>query len=378
MGRHARSTARRRFSSLTGPLVAAVSLLAACTTPPSGSAACSTAWSQVALPTGITPSSVTASGSVVAVGGSAPAGEAREPRLVSIDGATTTEIPLAAKSSYGRLAQLVFLATDGVGIAAVGTATGGAHLNPRWTVWRGTTDLLVEEPQPMETFGGWDAGSLSGLTLDAVGPLLVGSWSTGSGTIAGALWTTSGATWARDPRGSALAGSAADPALPTGIATRGSQALVSGFVSDPANGVLHATLWVGDRSNGWHAVALPGAATDSVATAVACEGESCWVAGRVGSILTLWQVTEATAVQVPDVPQMPVAPASQTPRLAVSQDLLWVGIDGSDQRAAIMRDGAWAVTESPGRDITAVATTGDRVFAVVDDADSRLLVSCLG
>ncbi len=276
-----------------------------------------------------------------------------------------TEIPLAAQSPYGHLAQLMYLATDGAAVAAVGTATGGAHLNPRWTVWRGTLTGLTEQPQTMETFGGPNAGSLDGLALDSVGPLLIGSWSTGSGSIGTALWTTNGATWQRDPNAAVLAGTADVPAEPTGIAARGDDMLVSGL--ELIGTTLRARLWLGNRAGSWRRIDLPGAGADSVATGVGCRAEDCWVVGRVGAAAALWRITDATASRVDDLPAMTVAAVGQTPMLALSDDVVWVAVEGSAQQPAVSANGRWMRMASPGAEVTSVAAAGRTLIAVTGE-----------
>jgi hypothetical protein len=302
----------------------------------------------------------------------------RRPRLFRLDRPVPEEIPLMSQSPYGHLAQLVYLATDGTAVAAVGTATGGAHLNPRWTVWRGTLDGVTEQPQGMETFGGWNAGSLDGLALDPTGPLLIGSWSTGSGSIATALWTTSGAIWERDRGAAPLAVTADRPAEPTGIATLGGQIVVSGFDMDGATATLRAGLWIGDRSGHWRRIELSGAGPDSVATGVACRSDGCWVVGRIGGTLALWHVRDGSAARVADVPATTVASVGQTPRVAASDDLVWVEVDGSDAPPVVYSDGSWRRIGSPGARVTAIAAAAGSLLAVTGTVPlTSLMRSCI-
>jgi hypothetical protein len=402
---------RRRLPALAAMAVVAVGV-AACAARGPSPAPCSAGWATVDVPAGVVPLAVTASGSTVLVGGSSPVDGAapaagkgttvgatmavsppptgnpdaaaqgdsgsRRPRLFRLDDRGLAEVPLRAQSPYGHLAQLVYLATDGSAVAAVGTATGGAHLNPRWTVWRGTLDGLTEQPQGMETFGGWNAGSLDGLTLDPAGPLLIGSWSTGSGSIATALWTTSGTNWRRDPRAAALAGTAERPAEPTGIAVLHGTVLVSGFDLDGATVTLRAALWASDREGHWRRIELPGAGADSVATGVACRAEGCWVVGRVGGTVAMWHVVDGVARPVDDLPSMTVAPLGQTPMVAASDEVVWVLVGGSDAEPAAYTGTAWLRVGSPGPRVTAVAATGRTLLAVTGSLPQTSLVrSCV-
>jgi hypothetical protein len=290
-----------------------------------------------------------------------------------------TEVPLKAESPYGHLAQLVYLATDGSAVAGVGVATGGAHLNPRWTVWRGSLEGVTEQPQVTETFGGWNAGSLDGLAMDSGGPLLIGSWSTGPGSIASALWTTSAQQWRRDPRAAPLAGTAARPAEPTGIATLVDAILVSGFDVGVSSATLRAGLWIGDRTGGWRRVTLPGADVDSVATAIGCRADDCWVVGRIADELAVWRVVDGRVHRVDAVPGMKVAAFGQSPMVAVSNDLVWVDVPGSDQQGAVYSGGTWRRIPAPGSEITAIAASGRNLLAVTGSVPATTLATaCVG
>ena len=65
---------------------------------------------------------------------------------------------------------------------------GGAHANPRWTVWAGSPQRLDEYPQTFETFGGQSAGGLLDIVFTSDGPVIAGSWAAMEGGLDTAVW----------------------------------------------------------------------------------------------------------------------------------------------------------------------------------------------
>jgi hypothetical protein len=408
LGRMSRHRAGRRLVALA---LAGTIAATGCTssTPDPG---CSfPAWRVVQIPAGMTPLSLTAAGSLVLIGGSSPAisptgtsgnppvsgTDERTPTLLQLAGAdtTATAVPLDPQSPYGRLAQLEFLGTDGTRIAAVGTATGGAHLNPRWSVWTGSASGLTEQPQPMQTFGGWNAGSLTALAYDRSGPLLVGSWSADGGGIGGALWTQSGADWRRTASALPLTGTPADRFLPTGIGTLDTKILVVGFTVAQAGGAtsLRPTLWTGDRAGHWQLRAMPDGGAGGVASGIACAAGTCWVPGRIGDRLTLWQVGSAAAnptgsvvggtdptstiTEVAGLPVVPLPPGDDTATAATDGAVLVVAVGSAGRLLWRTGGGAWNEIASPAPDLRAASVANGRVTAITGtEVAAQLWRSC--
>lgn len=236
-----------------------------------------------------------------------------------IDRATGSVRPalLVQGAGYAAEARLVSISGHEGQIVALGTARGGAHGNPRWTVWAGDANGLREQPQTFETFGGWDAGGLASSAYGRGGPILVGSWRAQSEPgFDICVWRLEGDRWVRliDP----------DPAS---RATRTRQSSVTavttaagGYVAIGSTTVLGTrsrslpTAWFANRPVGpWHEIPLPSSGGHEIAqaNAISCMAEHCAIAGRNGADVVAWRLTldgqaPTTSAPVPishDVPQ---------------------------------------------------------------------------
>ena len=165
-------------------------------------------WAAVNLPSGALPLLVRSGEGVVLV--ATRTGERASMYRVAVPGAgVPTPVDLEAHSVYAPVARWVDLAVDRSRVLAVGRASGGAHGLPRWTVWAGTPERLVEEPQPFETFGGPRSGELAavGLGREAV---VACTWDDGGPSLDARVWTrVSPSSWDRLPASPALAARAA-------------------------------------------------------------------------------------------------------------------------------------------------------------------------
>ncbi|MET0865415.1 MAG: hypothetical protein ABWZ98_13870, partial [Nakamurella sp.] len=176
----------------------------------------------IATPPGLRPASLSAGTSGVLVGGASDDADQR-PLVAVRDGQSWLEIPATATTAYGAMADIVQLGLGADGqVVAIGTVAGGAHLNPRWSAWIGTTQGIVEEPQTVETFGGPEAGGITGV-LSGSAPLVVGSWTISAGVLGVALWQHSperigGQTWLRQPSPPMLVSNAKELISPTAAA----------------------------------------------------------------------------------------------------------------------------------------------------------------
>lgn len=215
--------------------------------------------------------------------------------LLASDGTTRRITMLTTWKESGREAELVSVSTFGDQMVALGGARAGAHGNVRWTVWSGSTDQVSEQPQRFETFGGWDAGSLTGTAISRSGPLILGSWANrGRRGLDVAVWEQQGEGWFQ-PRGAGNAlqasatrqpSSGAATALPSGYLAVGWATELEPRIRDAA------VLWTATRPAGpWRAMTFPGTDADiERPTALSCARDHCAVAGRSGGDVVLWRV----------------------------------------------------------------------------------------
>lgn len=206
-----------------------------------------------------------------------------------------TPIPMVSgDADYATTATITMVAASDQDLIAIGGVRAGAHQNTRWTIWRGSTDGVHEQPQTFETFGGWGAGTITGAIATPSGPLLVGSWAGQSSTMDIATWSPTGERWVRS---STQLVSASDPThLPTAAATTaaGTIYVVVGWVTtlgDPIRDL--PTLWYSGSPDGdWHPLPLPVPANSTItrAMAVDCNSHLCAVTGRTPDQLVLWSV----------------------------------------------------------------------------------------
>ena len=136
-------------------------------------------WERLLLPDGVTPVTLTPMDDSVLVGARHESAQLA-PRLLVLRRGSWSQVPLRPDSFYADRARWRSVVTDGERIFAFGDAPGGAHSNPRWTTWAGDLSGVREYPQFFETFGGWGAGGLTGMTLYEGQPLIFGSWTSES------------------------------------------------------------------------------------------------------------------------------------------------------------------------------------------------------
>ena len=137
-------------------------------------------------------------------------------------------VRLAPHSVYAPGARWVDLATDGTRVLAWVAPRAGAHGLPRWTVWDGTPERLVEQPQPFETFGGPRSGGLAAVGLGR-SAVLAGTWDDGGPGLDARLWTDpSPQAWERLPADTALASTSRLLPQPTAVAWSSTRLLLAG------------------------------------------------------------------------------------------------------------------------------------------------------
>ncbi|MVU82425.1 hypothetical protein GPX89_34990 [Nocardia sp. ET3-3] len=230
--------------------------------------------------------------------GSIPAPDGRSPAAwTSTDGSHWTTIPVRGESAYAKLAELIS-AGAGDRTVVLGQAFGGAHSNPRMTIWSGDAHGLTEHPQAMEMFGGPHAIAVSAAAALGGTDLLIGDWDGPEGRYGAAFWTSAnGADWVRH---------AEDPALSS---APGEQTGASGVTTGPAgfvivgetlrDNVLRPVEWTSPDAVAWQRHEMAG--TNAVASRVACT-TACTVLGQsIGASphLLCWPAADTQPVTGP-------------------------------------------------------------------------------
>ncbi|HZM67651.1 MAG TPA: hypothetical protein VFC16_15275 [Nakamurella sp.] len=329
---------------------------------------------QVVTPPGMDPAVIAVSTGSVLVGGASP-GDSHQPLLAVLRDDGWHDLPAEAVTGYGSMATLVSLAAgpDGA-VLAMGTATGGAHLNPRRTAWIGTTTGIVEEPQSVETFGGPDAGGITGL-IGGDDPLIVGTWSVGTGVIGVATWQHHDKTWAREPSPPVLAGDPEHLLTATATATAAAgdaDVVIAGLETSFRSGVAHqhAVGWVsGPDHQSWTRVDLDDSDEDSAATDLACAGGSCVAVGRLGDRLAAWRVAAGAATVIPGMPDRSSDHYLAQPRVATDGTSTVISVSGADELLATTEPGTWSTMTAPAGEVRQIGLGGGRVYLLLRATD---------
>ncbi|MFJ9370886.1 hypothetical protein ACIRRA_41640 [Nocardia sp. NPDC101769] len=237
-------------------------------------------------------------GGVLALG-SIPAGDGRAPAAWSSpDGTRWTSVPVRPDSPYGALAELISAGT-GTHTVVLGQAFGGAHSNPRMTIWSGDGRGLAEHAQAMEMFGGPHAIAVTAAAARGGTDLLVGGWDGDNGRYGAAFWTSAdGADWQRHADDPALSSA---PGEQTGVAGVGTGA--QGFVivgETLRDNILRPLEWNSPDGFGWQRHELPGA--NAVAARIGCGNTDCTVLGQsIGATphVLCWPSDDADPVPLP-------------------------------------------------------------------------------
>lgn len=279
-------------------------------------------WEVVTVPTGVHPAAVAPSPQGLLVGGTRNASGTQGPILLLHRFGTWEQIPLHPKSGYGDSATLVQISVSGSKIVAIGNSTGGAHLNPRYTVWVGNFSGLDEQPQGVETFGGEDGGNLNGIVA-APTPIIVGNYSISTSQIGMAVWTNSDALWTRPPLPPEVTGSPGDQTSSAAASSLADATVVVGLAASvgSATPAFHATAWL-FRSGAWGRIEFGPA--NSLALSVSCGTNRCLVSGLIDQKLALWSLAQDGEVASISVPSLAVPLTSHGPRAAVwgSRDIV--------------------------------------------------------
>ncbi len=222
-------------------------------------------------------------GDLLAVG-SVPGADGRAPGAwLGSPGAGWRAVPLQASSGYGRQAELTLPAVSGERILALGQAFGGAHGNPRLTIWSGAASGLVEYPQPVELLGGPRAMAVTASAATSSGALLVGQWDHERGGPGASAWTSpDGREWARvdEP---ALQSTPDGQTSMRGAAGRGAELVAVGEVRGAGSGSPRTDplAWSSVDGRGWRRAPLgvPEGAANTSAERIACDTAGCVAVG---------------------------------------------------------------------------------------------------
>lgn len=332
---------------------------------------------ETATPAGMSPQALSAGSDGVLVGGASD-GPTPGPMLAAWQSPGWLFIPVTPSTAYGAKASIVHLdAGPGRRVLAMGSIAGGAHLNPRWSAWIGSIDGLVEEPQMVETFGGPDAGGVTGVVA-AIDPTVVGTWDNGTGAIGVATWGHRDQSWLRRPSLPVLAGSAtelttATATVATGI---GPGVAITGLATTFVNGIVHqqGVLWLsGDDSAAWTRIDLDHSDQDSAATDVSCASGSCVAVGRLGDRLAAWRV-DAGAVE----PAMTTLPGLPDIRLDHYLGQPRVGVDAAMTIIAPGTDAELLLSAGPAGWVSLPTPAGEQRQVGLRDGTAFLLLRLPG
>ncbi|WP_222864361.1 hypothetical protein [Micromonospora sp. WP24] len=315
------------------------------------------------------------------VGGVAdPAGATRPAVWSSVDGAIWSVSRLVPSTFYGRQHLLYAAACRDGRLAALGTASGGVHGNPRIGSWvEGADGVVREVAAPFERFGGPRAVSAARLVAGPSGWLIVGSRVDGA-----AVWaSTDGREFTLRAGLPELAGDGRGrTAAYDGLAT-GSGWLVVGAVL-PAGGTGLAPLaWTSRDGLGWRRAELPTASGRGQAQRVVSVGGAVVAVGPAGDRFAAWRgvvdpVADGAATRWREAGGFPAAGpgvATVSGLVAVGSGLLAVARAGAGQVLWYSDDlgGSWRSVRMPvvvadtGETAVAVAAQGERLLLIADD-----------
>lgn len=290
------------------------------------------------------------------------------PVLADLTGAPRA-IHLRPDGPYARVADIVSVSTDGPRIEMVGVARGGAHANPRWSVWSGTSAEVVEDAQVFWVFGGQDAGALTAVVHAGGEPIIVGSWG-GSFGLDAAIWRRTGKTWARVPSdGTALACDQRLSVTVRSAAARGRELVLAGEALHLGDGVRRqAAIWTqAERDASWRRHDLPGGTTSTVAS-VDCTPTGCLLVGHSDNRLAAWRYGGGTSEPV-ELPAIPIHDEAQ-PRAVHTgtREALVVSHDGRTE-LLIRSTAGWRTRPGPSGSVVDARGYGDRIVAVTHEPD---------
>lgn len=332
------------------------------------------AWHQVGLGR-MHPAALGAEGEQLLVSGSTDGA----PSLVRITAEQVDQqFRLNPNEPYAETAALVAISGFADAVYAIGKDIGGAHANPRWTVWDGSLSQqeLTSRPQEFFIFGGHDAGPLLGTAVLDSQPVIVGSRTTTTGARA-VFYTRSGHTWSAPATSAAELSSSDHRELGfTAFAAIDDRLVIVGDALDLSSGVHQdPMLWVGRPSGSWQQLqlTLPAGLAGtglSRATAVSCEAVAarCWVAGWALGHPVVWQVelpegAEPSVAVGTILPGALPAGADPIARVTITNTGPVVATNAAEPALQFRCSTGWQSQPAPGP-VQALAATNSQLYAI--------------
>lgn len=183
------------------------------------------------------------------------AGAATPAVFASADARTWTPVGVSPATFYGRRNELRAAGCRDGRLAAVGSASGGVHGNPRVSAWRQREDgSLAELTAQFELYGGPDAVNVARVAGGPAGWLLVGNRVSGA-----AVWRSAdAAAFELVERAAGLATGPAGVTWATDAVAAGAGWLVVGSVTAPGRADRDPAVWRSTDGLRWSPVQVPG------------------------------------------------------------------------------------------------------------------------
>lgn len=332
-------------------------------------------WMKVDLPDNTTLGRLSTDGYSVIAGGRRGSG----PFVGVIDDDQLRPVRLVPRSPYAKTAEIVSLARSGDQLVALGNVHGGAHGNSRWTVWRGSTDRILEQPQSLGTFGGTDGGDLVEIMINSSGPMIIGSRRFDDDGLDPAGWLPEGDRWRLQPSaGTALDGTATEQkSVRTGLARTDRMILVGSTLELTGAPRQQAAGWV--RTGSWEQFTLPDSGERSEATAIACappgpRQPQCMITGSDRDRLAGWWLSDDVGEQITDLPDAAVSATGPPARPMITAELAGVAYQTDTGAALAMDTGAgWQRLDAPSGDLIDAVAVGPSAYLLMEHNGSRRL-----
>jgi hypothetical protein len=176
-------------------------------------------------------------------------------------------------SYYGKRAELTSIGASGERLVAVGSASGGAHGNPRPATWTFDGETLRENIARFELYAGPNAVWLGPIAVGPFGAVMIGAWRGGDGMVGGAAWVSStGTAFRRIDADPALSSAPNEQVRVLDVAATGEGVVAVG--DRRANANRDGQVWVSPSGEAWERAPADGLVgpEDTVLQAVTADG----------------------------------------------------------------------------------------------------------